>query len=54
MDPDPFGQHRNPVVKRWTAALSRHSPVISLVIVVMVGVGVVVLALVTGEVPEGG
>jgi hypothetical protein len=54
LDPDPFGQRRAPAVKRLTAAWTRWSPVISLAIVVAVGAGLIVLALVTGEVPEGG
>ena len=51
LDPDPFGERRTPAVKRW---LARNQTALSLVVVVVVAVGLIVLALVTGELPEGG
>jgi hypothetical protein len=54
LDPDPFGQHRTPVLKRWAKTVERQWPLVQLAIVLAVAVGLVVLALVTGELPEGG
>ena len=54
LDSDPFGQHRTPALKRWAETLERRWPLVQLATVLVVAVGLVVLALVTGELPEGG
>lgn len=54
LDSDPFGQHRTPALKRWAKTLERRWSLVQLATVLAVAVGLVVLALVTGELPEGG
>jgi hypothetical protein len=54
LDPDPFGQRRAPALKRWARTVERLWPLVQLATVLAVAVGFIVLALVTGELPEGG